>query len=644
MLKTLALYGLVLTIAFSYITTNIFFLSCLLFAVYLATGGWNFAYIAWKTFPRDAFALSKLIKFKIEARRNLRENRTIPIIFEDVVKKHPTKIALQWEDVKWTFTELNEYSNAIGNFFHGEGLKRGDTVAIMVSSRPEFVCLWLGLVKIGVACALINYNLKNDALAHCINISVSKVIIVDAKYVEPVQAIKDKLKGHLRYYTVCNEISEKNSMSNEAQSLDSVLKNGSRMAPPCPKDAKCSDNMLYIYTSGTTGFPKAAVISHNRFNYMATLAHYLIYKSTDSLYCSLPLYHSNGGIVGIGQCLCQGLTFSIRTKFSASNFWNDCIKYNSTVVLYIGEICRYLLAQPPRKSDKEHRVRMATGNGLRPEIWQEFVGRFKIEAVGEFYGATEGNANLMNVDSKVGSCGFVSRIAPGAYSVKLMRVDDDAELMRGPDDLCVPCLPGEPGMIVGKIVKGSAIQDFDGYADPLASRKKVVFDVMVKGDSFFISGDILRMDEFGYMYFCDRTGDTFRWKGENVSTAECETRISKIFHNRVTSAVYGVFIPKTDGKAGMVCIADPDRIVDLEELYIQVEVTLPSYARPLFVRMVNKLELTSTHKIKKVQLTEDGYNIEKINDPLYFLDLSQRKYVPLDRSIYSAIMDGQVRV
>nr|XP_039273171.1 long-chain fatty acid transport protein 4-like [Styela clava] len=650
MMKIIAMYVVPLVISYWYITTSLILNAGVILGVYLLTGGWKFAEICVKTLRRDLFALFCLVRFKLYMARNIRRNRTVPVIFQDLARQHPMKVALQWENVKWTFSDLEEYSNAIAHHFSGLGLKRGDNVAIFVSSRPEFVALWLGLSKIGVVSALINFNLRGDALAHCINIAEAKAVIIDEGLATHIKDVRENLKGEMSYYTVCESSEKQNAgdqstLMENAKCLDHVFKDGNRNPLPQPKDADYFDRLTYIYTSGTTGLPKAAVITHNRFIFMCTMPHYILsYKKDDILYCALPLYHSNGGIVGLGQCLIHGLTFAFRSKFSASNFWTDCIKYNATVILYIGEICRYLLAQPHKVTDKQHRVRLISGNGLRPEIWEEFVSRFNIAKVGEFYGATEGNANLINIDSKAGSCGFVSRIAPFAYPVKLMRVDDDSEFIRGLDGLCTPCQPREQGMIVGKIIKGSPTQGYVGYANESASQKKIVRDVLEKGDQYFISGDILEMDELGYMYFRDRTGDTFRWKGENVSTAECESRIAKVFYKKLTVAVYGVTIPLADGKAGMACIEDPEKTVDIEKLYGQLEMILPSYARPLFIRQTDAIEVTSTHKLKKVNLTKEGFDIHRITDPLYFFDSKQKKYVPLDPDLYNKVMDGTVRV
>ncbi|MBN3278882.1 S27A4 protein, partial [Polyodon spathula] len=313
---------------------------------------------------------------------------------------------------------------------------------------------------------------------------------------------------------------------------------------PSPPNRGFTDRLFYIYTSGTTGMPKAAIVVHSRYYRMAALVYYGFGMSSDDvLYDCLPLYHSAGNIVGVGQCLLHGMTVVIKRKFSASRFWDDCVKYNCTIVQYIGEICRYLINQPVREAEKQHRVRMALGNGLRPSIWEEFTSRFNVPQIAEFYGATECNCSLGNFNNKVGACGFNSRILPFVYPIRLVKVDEETmELIRGPDGVCIPCKPGEPGQLVGRIIQNDPLRRFDGYVNQSATSSKISHDVFKKGDSAYLSGDVLIMDQYGYMYFRDRTGDTFRWKGENVSTTEVEGTLSRLL-DMTDVVVYGVEVP-----------------------------------------------------------------------------------------------------
>ncbi|KAF7486409.1 Hypothetical predicted protein [Marmota monax] len=394
------------------------------------------------------------------------------------------------------------------------------------------------------------------------------------------------------------------------------------------------------------------------------------------------------------------MTVVIRKKFSASRFWDDCVKYNCTIVQYIGELCRYLLNQPPREAETQHQVRMALGNGLRQSIWTNFSSRFHIPQVAEFYGATECNCSLGNFDSQVrprlgpgkaamgmdhgrgegrvplwefgcqscslpplstlgpmvaepqpkswplqvGACGFNSRILSFVYPIRLVRVNEDTmELIRGPDGVCIPCRPGQPGQLVGRIIQQDPLRRFDGYLNPGANNKKIAKDVFKKGDQAYLTGDVLVMDELGYLYFRDRTGDTFRWKGENVSTTEVEGTLSRLL-DMADVAVYGVEVPGTEGRAGMAAVASSTGSCDLEHFAEALEKELPLYARPIFLRFLPELHKTGTYKFQKTELRKEGFDPAVVKDPLFYLDARKGCYVPLDQEAYARIQAGEEKL
>jgi len=284
------------------------------------------------------------------------------------------------------------------------------------------------------------------------------------------------------------------------------------------------------------------------------------------------------------------------------------------------------------------------GNGLRPQIWQKFVDRFNIKQINEFYGSTEGNCSVGNFSNKVGAVGFVSQIFPFLLPLGLVKVDEDTrEPVRDPvTGLCIPCEYGEAGELVGKIERGHPVRDFQGYADKEATKKKVMKDVWRKGDLCFRSGDILVMDDLGWLYFKDRAGDTFRWKGENVSTMEVEATVSAVVGLR-DCVVYGVEIPGTEGRAGMVAIPDPERKVEVDKLYDGLVGKLPAYARPLFVRLVDKIDVTATYKLKKRDLQSEGFNPEMVGAGVMMLDVKLQRYLPLSQEQYNNIINGNLR-
>lgn len=305
-------------------------------------------------------------------------------------------------------------------------------------------------------------------------------------------------------------------------------------------------------------------------------------------------------------------------------------------------MARYILATSSTQYDRRHKIRMIFGNGLRPHIWQSFVRRFNIPKVGEFYGATEGNANIINNNNTIGAIGFISRIFPQIYPISIIKACPDTGVpIRGVDGLCQPCAPGEAGVFIGKIIKGNPSREFLGYADETASSKKIAHDVFKKGDMAFISGDLLISDEKGYLYFVDRTGDTFRWKGENVSTSEVEGQVSKLAMYKDT-IVYGVAIPDTEGRAGMAAIYDPERQLNLDHFACDMLEVLPPYARPQFIRILTKLDITGTYKLRKVDLQREGYNPNVISDALFYKTTSG-SYELLTSEIFDKINQGRIR-
>uniref|UniRef100_A0A8C0RQX4 Long-chain-fatty-acid--CoA ligase n=1 Tax=Canis lupus familiaris TaxID=9615 RepID=A0A8C0RQX4_CANLF len=517
--------------------------------VYVGGGGWRFLRIVCKTARRDLFALLVLIRVRLELRHHQRARHTIPRIFQVVAQQQPDRLALvdAGSDVCWTFAQLDAYSNAVANLFCQLGFTPGDVVAIFLEGRPEFVGLWLGLAKVGVEAALLNVNLRREPLAFCLGTSGAKALIFGGELTAAVAEVSGQLGKSLLKF--CSGELGPEGILPDTQLLDPLLKEASTAPLAQPPDKGMDDRLFYIYTSGTTGLPKAAIVVHSRYYRIAAFGHHAYsMQVADVLYDCLPLYHTAGNIMGVGQCLIYGLTVVLRKKFSASRFWDDCVKYNCTVVQYIGEICRYLLKQPVREAEGRHRVRLAVGNGLRPAIWEEFTERFGVRQIGEFYGATECNCSIANMDGKVGSCGFNSRILPHVYPIRLVKVNEDTmELLRDAQGLCIPCQAGEPGLLVGQINQQDPLRRFDGYISESATSKKIAHSVFRKGDSAYISGDVLVMDELGYMYFRDRSGDTFRWRGENVSTTEVEGVLSRLL-GQTDVAVYGVAVP---GKLGL---------------------------------------------------------------------------------------------
>ncbi|XP_035207925.1 long-chain fatty acid transport protein 4-like [Stegodyphus dumicola] len=576
------------------------------------------------------------------------ENLSVVDLFRNIAKKYPHKVCFVFQDEEWTYQQVDDLSNKVAHCFLSRGYKKGDEVALFLENCVEYICIWLGLAKIGVIISFINTNLRKDSLVHSINVIDAKAVIFGknlSRAVEDAIPFVEK-RDTMEYYCFYEKSMTDNNETVQfpAKSLNLLLDDASESSADIQKiKINFQDKLLYIYTSGTTGLPKAAIIRHSRFIWISAAAKYVAQlKEFETFYNPLPLYHSAGGILFLSVVLAFGGKMVVRKKFSASNFWKEAVKHKATVSQYIGEICRYLLNQPRTPEETQHSIWLFFGNGLRSHIWKEFKERFQIKSIVEMYGATEGNANLTNMFGKLGAVGFVSRILFWLYPVRLIKVDPETgKPLRNARGLCIQCQPGEPGEMVGKIVNSNPINQFDGYVSNKDTEKKIIRDCFTKGDMAFLSGDILVMDEEGYLYFVDRTGDTFRWRGENVSTGEVENVISKAL-NHVGCVVYGVEVPNVEGRAGMAAIQIDLKDIDLDALYQHIGKSLPSYAVPLFIRICSNLETTGTYKLRKVTLQKDGFNPEKIADPLFFFN--KKTCVPLTKEVYLDIITGKIKL
>jgi len=571
-------------------------------ALWLALGGGaGTLRLAYLTLPRDVIALLRYLRLRYFLYHMRRGDQSVADVFDKNMNYFPDKTALIHEGRAVTFRQLGEEAARVAHVLSGAGLGAGDTLALFMCNRPQFVATWLGASKAGVRTALINTNLRDAALLHCVTVAGARALVAGAElggFLAPVAAKLPKTKIFIRGFD------EQDQESTEYTDMAPLL----RKAPTAwtqPNKMHFEDVLLYIFTSGTTGLPKAAIITNARYMFFCAGTHFMTnMKSEDIIYNPLPLYHTAGGMVGMGQVLVFRCTAVTRSRFSASRYWAECEEHACTVAQYVGELCRYLLKQP---ANTRHQVRLMFGNGVRAEVWTDFTSRFNIPVVAEFYGATESNANIVNFEGKPGACGFLSVLFPWALPIKLIRVDPaTGQPVRGPDGLCVRCEPGETGEFVGRIKRHDPLSDFYGYAgNKKETDKKVVKDVFSKGDQGFLSGDLLTMDELGYVFFKDRTGDTFRWRGENVSTQEVEGAVMRAAEGR-DAVVFGVTVPGCEGKAGMAVLVGGAEL-PLGDLRRRLTEALPPYAVPVFLRLGAAIDATGTFKLKKKDLQTDGY-------------------------------------
>jgi fatty-acyl-CoA synthase len=509
-----------------------------------------------------------------------------------------------------------------------------------MANSPEYLAIWLGLSGIGVSVALVNTNLRAELLAHSLNLVAPRHVIAGSSHAQAVRAIRPLL-------TAAPECWVSGVAEEDLPALDeavAALPGEPFAVGEIPAAPALEDRALYIYTSGTTGLPKAANVSHYRLmQWSHWFAGLIDVQPEDRMYDCLPMYHSVGGVVAIGATLVGGGAVVLRERFSASGFWKDVATERCTLFQYIGELCRYLLASPRQEAESRHALRLACGNGLRGEVWGEFQQRFRIPHVLEYYAATEGNFSLYNCEERPGAIGRIPPFLAHRLPVALVRFDvASGAPARDADGRCIRCAAHEPGEALGQILDAHGASRFEGYTDPAASSQKILRDVFIPGDAWYRTGDLMRQDEHGFFYFVDRVGDTFRWKGENVSTTEVAGVIAAS-RGVVDAAVYGVRVPGTEGRAGMAALVVTGDF-DLAELRRALRERLPDYARPLIIRIVTAIEVTGTFKQRKQELALEGYDPARVPDTLYLDDASRGGYVLLDAQLYSQLQAGQLKI
>ncbi|OBJ02383.1 long-chain-acyl-CoA synthetase [Mycobacterium sp. 1482292.6] len=544
--------------------------------------------------------------------------KSIGTVFADRAARYGDRIFLRMGDQQLTYRDANAAANRYAAVLAARGVGQGDVVAIMLRNSPNTVLAMLAAVKCGAVAGMLNYHQRGEVLAHSLGLLDAKVLIAEADLVSAVA----ECGGAGSTETLTVEDLERFAVSAPATN------------PASASAVHARDTAFYIFTSGTTGFPKASVMTHLR--WLKALAAFggigLRLKSSDTLYCCLPLYHNNALTVALSSVINSGATLALGKSFSASKFWDEVIANEATAFIYIGEVCRYLLNQPAKPTDRSHKVRVIAGNGLRPEIWDEFTKRFGIARVCEFYASSEGNAAFINVFNVPRSTGIFPM--PLAY----VEYDPDTGAPLRDENGRVRRVPaGEPGLLLSPV---NRLQPFDGYTDPESSEKKLVRNAFREGDCWFNTGDVMSPQGLGHAAFVDRLGDTFRWKGENVATTQVEAALASD-DSVEDCTVFGVEVPRTGGRAGMAAVKlRGGAEFDGKSLARAVYEQLPVYALPLFVRVVESIEQTTTFKSRKVELREQAYGPD-VKDPLYVLAGRDEGYVPFYDGYPDEVAEGK---
>lgn len=568
-------------------------------------------------------------------------DRVFSTVVEEVSVRFGDTPALLSDRESLTYRALVERANRYARWALGHGLEKGEVVSLLMPNRPEYIAIWLGITSVAAVVALLNTNLAGPSLAHCIEIVSPKHVIVAAEFADP-------LATALPYLTAAPKIWIHGVSDASFQRIDLDIEQYSaeRLTRAERRPLTVEDRALYIYTSGTTGLPKAANVSHARvMQWSHWFAGMMGARPADRMYNCLPMYHSVGGVLAPGAVLAVGGSVVIRERFSASQFWSDVIRWDCTMFQYIGELCRYLLQTSPSPRETGHRIRIACGNGLAPEVWDGFKERFLIPQILEFYSATEGGVSLFNIEDKCGAIGHIPAYLAHRFSPVLVLFDvEKSEPARNEQGFCIRCAPNEIGEAIGKMVDDPSNigNRFEGYTSREASDERLLRDVFEPGDIWVRTGDLMRKDEKGFFYFVDRVGDTFRWKGENVATSEVAEAICS-FPGVKHANVYGVAISTTEGRAGMATLIT-EHGLDLPAFRKYLISRLPHYARPLFLRIRHEMDVTGTFKYTKTDLVREGYDPTATDDVLYFNHPQQQAFVRLDKTLYDRIQVGEIRL
>ncbi|KAI9375582.1 hypothetical protein BJX61DRAFT_549275 [Aspergillus egyptiacus] len=547
----------------------------------------------------------------------------------------------------WTYKQFLEDVNRVGNWLRQElGVEKEELVALDGLNSPEYLIAWFAIDSIGAAPSFINHSLTGRSLEHCIKLCEARYCLVD----EQVRHLAEPSASNL----------ENCKMVYYSRELFSSLNYPTTPPPPELRSniAPTSVKVL-LYTSGTTGFPKAVTKTVAFEAYIGRgMARHLGLKPSNRFYTCLPLFHGAAHGLCIAPALSAGCTVILGKKFSHSTFWPEVVTSEADIMQYVGELCRYLVNSKPHPLERKHKLQMAWGNGMRPDVWEPFRQRFGVPIIHELYAASDGmgatyNANRGDFSKHaIGVRGLLWNLLYGANE-KMVVIDvDTQEIIRDPTTgFATECPRGVAGETIHRVDPANPLAQFEGYyRNDEATNKRFIRDVFTKGDMWFRSGDMMRQEPDGRVYFVDRLGDTYRWKSENVSTNEVSDLLGQVA-GIAECNVYGVLVPNADGRAGCAAVVFADGVTeetfDFKALAEHALKTMPRYAVPIFLRVTSALNYTSTMKLQKGKLRQEGCEVAKVEasgDRMYWLPPNRAEYVPFSMEDYNKIKTGEIRL
>ena len=565
---------------------------------------------------------------------------SLGLMFQTTAAKYSNKSAIVCGDSELTWGQFNALTNQYAHSLKSQGVARGDCVTVLIENRTELLCSIFALAKIGATAGLVNTGLTDRPLAHCISVVESKKCLVGQELLAAISGVKGNLTLQDKDYLWVADPLIIADAPDWATDFSATLAGMPTDNLPETDEIVAGEIALYIFTSGTTGLPKPALIYHRKIMSAAKPYSKVGFhaKPSDRMYICLPLYHATGFLLGIGSCLHSGASMFVRRRFSATQFWPEVQKYQTTLFIYVGELCRYLAMAPECPDEKNNPLKTMLGNGLRPDIWDTFRNRFGVKRITEIYGSSEGNVTLLNILNKE------STIGTGSVVVMLVKYDiENDEIVLDENGKVIEVKPGEAGLMLGQI---DDRYKFDGYKNADATNDKILTDLREPGDRWFNTGDLIRTVDVGFAMglphyqFVDRVGDTFRWRAENVSTNEVGEILNACDQVEISN-VYGVDIPGAEGKAGMAAITlTPGQQFNAAEFTEFVDRELPAFARPVFVRIEQEQDTTGTFKLFKGKLKQQAYHLDQVDEPLYVRQPKSKQYELLDRGFYDQLING----